>query len=93
LAEQFFDTSADLFAFGAESFQFFVELFDFLCEAIFFTAEALNELNGLEDSFLKASKRIGFLVDVRHRDSVRQPASVRELAHSSELRQPAPPVR
>ena len=66
MSEKFFDAAANLLAFGAEGFQFFVELFDFLREAFFFAAEPLNELNGPEDTFLKAGKRISFLVYVRH---------------------------
>jgi len=65
--KELFNACANLFPFSAESFQLFVQLFDLLRHAIFLLAEFLNELNGLENTLLKAGKRIGFLIYVRHR--------------------------
>lgn len=70
MAEEFFDACAHRLAFSAERFQLFVKLFDLLRQTVFFSAETLDELNGPEDTFLKAGKRIGFLIYVRHGDEL-----------------------
>jgi hypothetical protein len=54
MPEEFFDACANLFAFGAEGFELLIELFIFLRDGVLFLAETLHELNGLEDTFLKA---------------------------------------
>jgi hypothetical protein len=52
--EEFLDAFPNLLAFNSKLITFHRQEFDFTGKVLLLLSEALNELNGLEDTFLKA---------------------------------------